>query len=49
MGEAITRYSLGGDGYVDPVPFENVFEIVNGTVQVTFVPFITVSVALALP
>lgn len=41
VGDAVTRYSLGGDGYVDPVPFEKVFEIVNGTVQPTFVPFLT--------
>ncbi|CAM9971094.1 unnamed protein product [Scytosiphon promiscuus] len=25
--DAITRYSLGGEGYVDPVDFDNVFEL----------------------
>lgn len=49
LGEAATRYSLGGDGYVDPVPFDKIFEIVNGTAQISFVPVITVSVSFALP
>ena len=39
---AFTRYSLGGDGYVDPVAFDNVFEFNNGNLELTFAPMITV-------
>lgn len=40
--DAVTRYSIGGAGYVDPVAFENVFEIVNGVPSLTFEPMIRV-------
>lgn len=43
VGSAISRYSMGGVGYVDPVATENVFELVYGTLQPTFSPLITVS------
>ena len=39
---AFNRYGLGGDGYVDPVAFENVFEIVDGVPSLTFEPMIRV-------
>lgn len=42
---AAERYGLGGAGYVDPVPFEDVFTVneTTGSVDVTFEPVITVS------
>lgn len=46
--EAFLRYSAGGDGYVDPVAFEDVATVVNGTLEFTFVPAITVSAPLLL-
>lgn len=42
MLDAVTRYGMGGDGYVDPVAFESVFEIVNGVPVLTFEPMIRV-------
>ena len=42
MLDAVTRYGMGGDGYVDPVAFENVFEIVDGVPALTFEPMIRV-------
>eukprot|EP00904_Undaria_pinnatifida_P002392 jgi/Undpi1/12153/HiC_scaffold_5.g01829.m1 len=42
---ALNRYGLGGDGYVDPVAFENVFEIVDGVPSLTFEPMIREVVA----
>ncbi|CAN0244602.1 unnamed protein product [Scytosiphon promiscuus] len=40
--DAITRYSLGGEGYVDPVDFDNVFELdaETGLPVATFEPVI---------
>lgn len=40
--DAFSRYSLGGVGYVDAVAFDNVFESINGTLELAFVPAITV-------
>eukprot|EP00904_Undaria_pinnatifida_P002394 jgi/Undpi1/12155/HiC_scaffold_5.g01831.m1 len=42
---AFNRYGLGGDGYVDPVAFENVFEVVDGVPSLTFEPMIRELVA----
>lgn len=42
MLEAFARYAAGGAGYVDPVAFDDVFEIVDGVPSITFVPVITV-------
>ena len=39
---AFSRYTLGGEGYVDPVAFENVFEVEDGVPSLTFEPMITV-------
>lgn len=39
---AAGRYAIGGDGYVDPVAFENVFEVVDGIPHITFEPVIRV-------
>ena len=39
---AVNRYGIGGDGYVDPVAFENVFEVVDGVPSPTFEPMIRV-------
>lgn len=39
---AYDRYSLGGPDYVDPVAFHDVFDVINGTAQLTFEPVITV-------
>lgn len=36
---AAERYAAGGAGYVDPVAFENVFEVVDGVPTLTFAPF----------
>lgn len=44
---ALSRYQIGGAGYVDPVAFENVFEVVNGVPSPTFEPLIRVRAALA--
>lgn len=45
MLEAVSRYRMGGGaGYVDPVAFENVFDIVEGVPQPTFEPVIRVRV-----
>eukprot|EP00904_Undaria_pinnatifida_P002403 jgi/Undpi1/12163/HiC_scaffold_5.g01839.m1 len=41
MLEAFARYAAGGAGYVDPVAFDDVFEIVDGVPSITFVPVIT--------
>lgn len=40
--QAAARYALGGEGYVDPVAFENVFEVVDGIPTPTFEPVVTV-------
>lgn len=42
--DAVTRYTIGGAGYVDPVAFENVFEVVDGVPTLTFEPMIRVRV-----
>lgn len=39
---AFSRYAIGGADYVDPVLFENVFEIVDGIPSLTFEPVIRV-------
>ena len=36
------RYTAGGDGYVDPVAFEDVFEIIDGVPTLTFAPMMRV-------
>ena len=53
--EAVNRYQLGqilqtqgafgGNAYEDPVAFDKVFEIVNGTAELNAEPLITVSCA----
>lgn len=45
--EAYARYTAGGDGYVDPVAYENVFEDVDGVPTLTFAPMIRVRGMLA--
>ena len=35
---AFGRYILGGDGYVDPVAFEDVFEVIDGVPTLSFAP-----------
>lgn len=40
---ALGRYTAGGAGYVDPVAFENVFDIVDGVPTLTFAPVMRVS------
>lgn len=42
LSSAVTRYTAGGAGYVDPVPFEDVFEIVDGIPAITFAPMMRV-------
>lgn len=39
---AASRYNAGGVGYVDPVAFENVFEVVDGVPGLTFEPMVRV-------
>lgn len=46
--QAFARYSAGGDGYVDPVAFDDVFVANNGTLEFSFVPMITVRAAIVL-
>lgn len=45
MLEAVSRYGMGGAGYVDPVAFENVFKMVDGAPRPTFEPVIRVRVS----
>ena len=40
--QAASRYSIGEDGYVDPVAFDNVFEFVNGFPSLTVWPVVRV-------
>ena len=40
---ALARYTAGGTGYVDPVAFEDVFEVTDGVPTLTFAPMIRVS------
>ena len=35
---AFGRYIIGGDGYVDPVAFEDVFEVIDGIPTLSFTP-----------
>ncbi|CAM9275156.1 unnamed protein product [Laminaria digitata] len=43
--QAVLRYTLGGVGYVDPVAFENVFELKGQTPSLTFGPMVMEVVA----
>lgn len=43
LSSAVSRYDAGGAGYVDPVAFENVFEVVDGIRTITFAPMMRVS------
>ena len=36
--QAFGRYTLGGDGYVDPVAFEDVFDVIDGVPTLSFAP-----------
>lgn len=42
---ALNRFTIGGAGYVDPVAFENVFEVIDGVPTLTFAPVMRVRVA----
>ncbi|CAM9196585.1 unnamed protein product [Laminaria digitata] len=35
---ALNRFTIGGAGYVDPVAFENVFEVIDGVPTLTLAP-----------
>ena len=39
---AVSRYNMGGADYVDPVAFENVFKIEDGSPKINFEPVIRV-------
>ena len=39
---AFSRYTIGGDGYVDLVAFEDVFEVIDGVLSLTFAPMMRV-------
>ena len=43
--DAFTRYSVGGDGYQDPVDFDMVFKTVDGKPEITFEPMVRVRIA----